>query len=130
MKNLKIAFLFISLFAVINLSISGACYLFIGMTEFKGYVVGTALSYLLSLLWVLGARKGMKSNTMVLLGITLGGFPVRLALLGLFAFGGLYIIKMSTMHFAIAFLVGTILSLVVEIWFFNTMTVPGRKKLQ
>ena len=105
MKNLKIAFLFISLFAVINLSISGACYLFIGMTEFKGYVVGTALSYLLSLLWVLGARKGMKSNTMVLLGITLGGFPVRLALLGLFAFGGLYIIKMSTMHFAIAFLV-------------------------
>ncbi|HNU90748.1 MAG TPA: hypothetical protein PKO25_02645 [Spirochaetota bacterium] len=130
MKNLKIAFLFISLFAVINLSISGACYLFIGMTEFKGYVVGTALSYLLSLLWVLGARKGMKSNTMVLLGITLGGFPVRLALLGLFAFGGLYIIKMSTMHFAIAFLVGTILSLVVEIWFFNTMTMPGRKKLQ
>ncbi|HPV96581.1 MAG TPA: hypothetical protein PLZ78_01995 [Spirochaetota bacterium] len=130
MKNLKIAFLFISLFAVINLSISGACYLFIGMTEFKGYVVGTALSYLLSLLWVLGARKGMKSNTMVLLGITLGGFPVRLALLGLFAFGGLYIIKMSTMHFAIAFLVGTILSLVVEIWFFNTMTIPGRKKLQ
>jgi len=130
MKNLKIAFLFISLFAVINLSISGACYLFIGMTEFKGYVVGTALSYLLSLLWVLGARKGIKSNTMVLLGITLGGFPVRLALLGLFAFGGLYIIKMSTMHFAIAFLVGTILSLVVEIWFFNTMTMPGRKKLQ
>lgn len=130
MKNLKIAFLFISLFAVINLSISGACYLFIGMTEFKGYLVGTTLSYLLSLLWVLGARKGMKSNTMVLLGITLGGFPVRLALLGLFAFGGLYIIKMSTMHFAIAFLVGTILSLVVEIWFFNTMTIPGRKKLQ
>ena len=130
MKNLKIAFLFISLFAVINLSISGACYLFIGMTEFKGYLVGTTLSYLLSLLWVLGARKGMKSNTMVLLGITLGGFPVRLALLGLFAFGGLYIIKMSTMHFAIAFLVGTILSLVVEIWFFNTMTMPGRKKLQ
>ncbi|MBP7603559.1 MAG: hypothetical protein KBA15_06495 [Spirochaetes bacterium] len=130
MKNLKIAFLLISLFAIINLVISGACYHFIGITEFKGYLTGTALSFLLSVLWVLGARRGMKSNTMVLLGITLGGFPVRLALLGLFAFGGLYIIKMSTMHFAIAFLVGTILSLVVEIWFFNTMTVPGRKKLQ
>ncbi len=130
MKNLKIAFLLVSLFAIINLGISGACYLFIGMTEFKGYLVGTILSYLLSIIWVLGARKGMKSNTMVLLAITLGGFPLRLALLGLFAFGGLYIIKMSTMHFAMAFLVGTILSLIVEIWFFNTMTVPGRKKLQ
>ncbi|MGV7930322.1 MAG: hypothetical protein AB2L13_15710 [Spirochaetota bacterium] len=130
MKNLKIAFLLISLFAVVNLVISGACYLFIGMTEFKGYLVGTALSFILSALWVLGARKGMKSNTMVLLAITLGGFPLRLALLGVFAFAGLYIIKMSTMHFAIAFLVGTILSLIVEIWFFNTMTVPGRKKLQ
>lgn len=130
MKNLKIAFLLISLFAIINLAISGACYLYIGIPEFKGYLVGTSLSFLLSVLWVLGARRGMKSNTMVLLGITLGGFPVRLALLGLFAFGGLYIIRMSTMHFAIAFLVGTILSLVVEIWFFNTLTVPGRKKLQ
>ncbi|RPI96419.1 MAG: hypothetical protein EHM32_03145 [Spirochaetales bacterium] len=130
MKNLKIAFLLISLFAVVNLIISGACYLYIGITEFKGYLVGTTLSFLLSALWVLGARKGMKSNTMVLLAITLGGFPLRLALQGVFAFAGLYIIKMSTMHFALAFLVGTILSLIVEIWFFNTMTVPGRKKLQ
>ena len=55
MKNLKIAFLLISLFAVVNLVISGACYLFIGMTEFKGYLVGTALSFILSALWVLGA---------------------------------------------------------------------------
>ncbi len=117
------------IFAIINSIIGGLCYLFIGDPQFKGYLTGTALSFVLSMLWVLGARQGMKSNTMVLLTITLGGYPVRLLILALFAFGGLYIIKMDITYFAIAFLIGTILSLVVEVWFFNSMSIPGKKKL-
>jgi len=66
----------------------------------------------------------------VLLGITLGGFPLRLVILAVFAFGGLYLFKMNSTFFAIAFLAGTIYSLVVEVWFLNTVSVPGRKKLQ
>lgn len=123
------AFLFMFLFAIINTIIGGLCYLFIGMGQFKGYMTGTALSFILSMLWVMGARKGMTSNTMVLLTITLGGYPLRLLILALFAFGGLYIIQMDTTYFAIAFLVGTVLSLIVEVWFFNSMTIPGKKKL-
>ena len=111
------------------MQLSGSVLSFIGTTEAKGYLLGTVLSLILSILWVFGARRGMKSNTMVLLTITLGGFPLRLAILGVFAFGGLYIMKMNTTYFAIAFLIGTILSLVVEIWFFNTMTTSDRKKL-
>lgn len=130
MKNLKIAFFLMLITAGINTLAGGALYWKAGVPEFRGYITGTLLSLFLSILWVLGARKGMKSNTMVLLGITLGGFPLRLALLGLFAFGGLYLFKMSTMYFAIAFLIGTIISLIIEIWAFNSMSVPTRKKLQ
>lgn len=115
---------------LINSAISGYCYLRMGDPEFKGYATGTALSFVLSILWVLGARKGLKSNTMVLLSITLGGFPLRLLILGLFAYGGLYLMKMNTMYFSIAFLLGTVLSLIVEIWFFNAMTVSLKKKLK
>ncbi len=129
MKNLKKAFLYMLGIALLNAIICAVCYHFIGTTEAKGYLLGTVLSLILSILWVFGARRGMKSNTMVLLTITLGGFPLRLAILGVFAFGGLYIMKMNTTYFAIAFLIGTILSLVVEIWFFNTMTTSDRKKL-
>jgi hypothetical protein len=71
----------------------------------------------------------MKANTMVLLTITLGGYPLRLIILAVFAFSGLYILKMNTTYFAISFLIGTIISLVIEVWFFNTMTVSGKKKL-
>lgn len=130
MKNVGRAFLFIIAIAIINFIISGICYKSIGMAQFKGYAIGTFLSFVLSLIWILGAIKGIKSNTMVLLSITLGGFPVRLIILGVFAYGGIYIARMNTMYFAIAFLMGTILSLIVEIWFFNTISVSTKKKLQ
>jgi hypothetical protein len=129
MKNLKKAFILMTVFAALNALIGGACYLWIGMAPFRGYMTGTALSFILSILWVLGAKKGMKANTMVLLTITLGGYPVRLLILGVFAFGGLYLIQMDTTYFALSFLVCTILSLIVEVWFFNTMTMPTKKKL-
>lgn len=129
MKNLRTAFILIFIFSLCNTLVGGACYQYIGISEGKGYLIGTALSFILSLLWVLGASKSMKSNTMVLLTITLGGYPLRLVILAIFAFSGLYIFKMDTTFFAISFLIGTILSLVIEIWFFNTMSVSGKKKL-
>jgi hypothetical protein len=130
MSHLKKAFLWIFVFTLINAAASGWCYLRLGDPEFKGYATGTALSFILSVLWVLGAKKGLKSNTMVLLSITLGGFPVRLLILALFAYGGLYLMKMNTMYFSIAFLLGTVLSLIIEIWFFNAMSVSLKKKLK
>ncbi|HDP81160.1 MAG TPA: hypothetical protein ENN21_10010 [Spirochaetes bacterium] len=130
MKNLKIAFFLMLITAVLNAAVGAVFYWQAGVPAFKGYITGTLLSFFLSVLWVLGARKGMKSNTMVLLGITLGGFPLRLALLGVFAFGGLYLFQMNTTYFAVAFLIGTIVSLIIEIWAFNSMSVTPRKKLQ
>lgn len=129
MKNLRTAFILIFISSFCNTLVGGACYQFIGKSEGKGFLVGAFLSFILSMLWVLGARKGMKANTMVLLTITLGGYPLRLIILAVFAFSGLYILKMNTTFFAISFLIGTIISLVIEVWFFNTMTVSGKKKL-
>lgn len=125
MDNLKRALKFLILSALINIIIGVIFYYTKGVSEVKGYLTGTALSFLLSFLWVLGARKGMKSNTLVLLMITLGGLPLRLALLALFAFGGLYIIKMDSTYFAVSFLLGTIVSLIIEVWFFNTLNVSN-----
>lgn len=91
-------------------------------------MTGTILNLVFSALWVFGARKGMRSNTLVLLMITLGGFPVRLGVLAVFAFGGLYLIQMDTTMFAVSFLIGTIASLIVEVWFFNTLRFTDGKK--
>jgi hypothetical protein len=130
MKNFTKAILILFLSTIINLAISLVFFQLRGSMEFMGYMAGTLLSFIFSLLWILGARKGMKSNTLVLLMITFGGFPLRLGIFGVFAFSGLYLFKMDKTLFAAAFLVGTILSLIVEVWFFNSIRMPGDKKIR
>jgi len=130
MDNLKKAVRLIILATAVNLAISAVVFFVKGMAEFKGYVVGTVVNTVFVTIWYLGARKGMKSNSLMLLLITMGGFPLRLAILMLFAFGGLYLFQMNTIYFAIAFLVGTIFSLIIEVWFFNTLRFPGSKQIR
>jgi hypothetical protein len=129
MSNIKKAVILTLLISVINFAVSFAILQILGKTKFSGYFAGTLLNFIFSLLWILGARKGMKSNSLLLLVITVGGFPVRLAILALFAFGGLYLLNMDKVFFAISFLVGTMLSLIIEIWFFNTLRFPSSKKM-
>ncbi len=128
MSNLKKAVIFVAIITAVNLGISALFYFFRNLSEFKGFMTGTILNLVFSALWVFGARKGMRSNTLVLLMITLGGFPVRLGVLAVFAFGGLYLFQMDTTMFAVSFLIGTIASLIVEVWFFNTLRFTDGKK--
>lgn len=130
MDNLKKAIRFIILATGVNLAISAAVLFMKGMPEFKGYLVGTVVNTVFVTIWYIGARKGIKANSLMLLLITVGGFPVRLGILMLFAFGGLYLFQMDTIYFAIAFLVGTVSSLIIEIWFFNTLQFPNTKHIR
>ncbi len=130
METLNRAVRYIVLMTVCNLAISFVLLYAKGIAEFKGFIIGTVVNTIFVTIWYLGARKGMKSNTLVLLLITVGGFPVRLAILALFAFGGLLFFQMNTMYFAVAFLIGTIFSLIIEVWFFNTLSFPGSKNIR
>lgn len=130
MENLKKAVRYFILATGINLAVSAVIFYFKGRPEFMGYLVGTVVNVVFVAIWYLGARKGIKANSLMLLLITVGGFPVRLGILILFAFGGLYLFQMNTIYFAIAFLVGTIFSLVIEVWFFNTLKFPTTKHIK
>ncbi len=130
MDNLKKAVIFSALITAANLAISFALLSMKGGSEFRGYLAGTILNAIFVLLWVFGARRGIKSNTMVLLLITLGGFPLRLGILLLFAFGGLYVFQMDIFFFALSFLVGTILSLMIEVWFFSSLRLSDTDKIK
>jgi hypothetical protein len=130
MDNLKKAIRFIILATGINLAISAAVLYYKGMPEFTGFLVGTVVNTVFVTIWYIGARKGIKANSLMLLLITVGGFPVRLGILMLFAFGGLYLFQMNTIYFAIAFLLGTVFSLIIEVWFFNTLRFPNTKHIR
>ncbi|MCX7677665.1 MAG: hypothetical protein N2316_00450 [Spirochaetes bacterium] len=130
METLKKAVRYILLMTAVNVVVALVILFVKSIAEFKGYLIGTIVNSLFATIWYLGAKKGMKSNTLVLLLITVGGFPIRLAILALFAFGGLLILQMNTFYFAIAFFIGTVFSLAIEVWFFNTLSFPGSKKIR
>ncbi len=129
MKNIYKALYVITISVILNTIISFICYSYKGLPEFKGYLTGTMLSFILSFLWIIGAIKGMKSNILILLRITIIGFPIRLLILAIFTFGGLYILKMDLIYFTVSFLIGTVMSLIIEVWLFNTLRLSGNKKI-
>ncbi|HQL43435.1 MAG TPA: hypothetical protein PL073_06030 [Spirochaetota bacterium] len=130
MSNVKKAYLSILIYTIISVILSSIVYLRGGISYGKGFAIGCLLSLILTLLWIAGAIKGMKSNTLVLLSITAGGFLLRLTLLAVFAAGGVYIFMMDLPAFAIAFLIGTIYSLILEVWFFTTLSGPQNPKFR
>lgn len=116
-RKFRIAVILMLVPVFINLALTVLCYLNYATPQFKGYFVGTFLSMFFSLIWIFMARKISLSNIMVLFTLSLGLFPVKLILFALFAFGGLYLLQMNQLFFGFSFLLGTVLSLFVEVWF-------------
>jgi len=102
---------------VINVLVTVMCAMTRGSSEFRGYLAGTLLSLMFSLIWVFMARKVSESNIMVLFTLSLGSFPIKILIFAIFAFGGLYIFEINQMYFGFSFLFGTIITLVIEVWF-------------
>lgn len=85
------------------------------------------LSMFFSLVWVFIARKAIVSNIMVMFTVTLASFPIKIVFLAIIALGGLFLMNMDQIFFGSSFLLGTILSLFVEVWFLITANKMQRK---
>ncbi len=115
--------------SVLNLSLS--CYVFLnmGIPEFKGYLTGTALCIVLLIIWLIQVRKCIDANAIVLFKLTFGSFIVKFFLFLVVAFGGYMLFNFSRVYFSIAFLIGTILSIIIEVWFYISLIKTGRQFL-
>ena len=120
-EKFRKAIILMILIVCLNIGLSIYSMMFKGVPEFKGYLLGTLLTMVFSILWVLMVRKVSFSNPMVLFSLSLGAFPVKIIVFAVFAFGGLLIFRMNRAFFGMAFLLGTVLSLFVEVWFILTV---------
>ena len=130
-KKFRIAVFLMMAPAVIN----GCATMYLTQTrsidESGGYLAGTILSFAFSIAWVILARKVSLSNIMTLFTVSLGAFPVKILVFAIFAFGGYFIFHINQLFFGIAFLFGTVISLVIEVWFIlsvNKMKINSRLK--
>lgn len=118
MKKLFIKSVILICFPIIlNVAITVYCFYNRSLPEFKGYFLGTMLSMFFSVVWIFIARKAITSNIMVMFTVTLASFPIKIVLLAIIALGGLFLLDMNQIFFGGSFLLGTILSLFVEVWF-------------
>lgn len=126
-KIFKKAVVFICFPIILNIAITVYCFYHRSLPEFKGYFLGTMLSMFFSLVWVFIARKAIVSNIMVMFTVTLASFPIKIVFLAIIALGGLFLMNMDQIFFGSSFLLGTILSLFVEVWFLITANKMQRK---
>ncbi len=128
MKKLFIkAVILICLPIILNVAITVYCFSNRSLPEFKGYFLGTILSMFFSVVWIFIARKAITSNIMVMFTVTLASFPIKIVMLAVIALGGLFLLDMNQIFFGGSFLLGTILSLFVEVWFLVTANRLQRK---
>jgi hypothetical protein len=128
MKKIFIkAVILVCLPIILNIGITVYCFNNRSLSEFKGYFLGTMLSMFFSLVWIFIARKAVTSNIMVMFTVTLASFPIKIVMLAIIALGGLFFLDMNQIFFGGSFLLGTILSLFVEVWFLITANRFQRK---
>ncbi len=112
--------------AVVNSAIAVYVFVTSGNGDFKGYIIGTVLSILLSYLWIWQIRKGIELNFIVLLKRTFWGFLIKLIVLFVVMFGGYKLILFNKFYFAFAFLLGSLLCVIIEIWYYLSIIKSDR----
>ncbi len=118
MKKLFIkAVILICLPILFNIAITVYCFYNASAHQFKGYFTGTMLGMFFSFVWIFVARKALTSNIMVMFTVSLASFPIKIIVLAIVAFSGLFLLDMDQIYFGISFLIATFLSLFIEVWF-------------
>lgn len=114
--------------AVINTAVSVFLFLKGNNAVFQGYVTGTVLSAIFSFFWIWQVKKGIVSNPMVMLKVTFWGFLLKLSVLMLVTFGGYRLVPFDRVYFAIAFLIGILLTVLVEVWFYFSLVNSAKEE--
>jgi len=86
--------------------------------QFKGYLIGTVLGIILSIIWLVQVRKALGSHAIRLLKITFKGFFAKLLVFVIFVSGVYYYVDFSRSYFAIAFFLAVFVSAIIELWFY------------
>ncbi|HPS57427.1 MAG TPA: hypothetical protein PK514_04915 [Spirochaetota bacterium] len=121
-EKYKMAAAFHIIPALIN--ISGSVYIFSSrdMMKFSGYVIGTVLGIILSVIWLLQVKEAMGTHALKLIKITFKAFLVKILFFFIFIIGVYNLFKFSRSYFAMAFFIAVFISAVIELWFYASIS--------
>lgn len=113
--------------AVIN--IAGSVFVFLNYTspEFTGYISGTLLGIILSIIWIMQINKAASSHAIRLMKITFKGLLVKVAVFLVYMAVIYALLEFSIVFFAASFFIALFLSAIIEIWFYSTLIKQNKK---
>ena len=120
-KKYKVAVILSFIPALINIAV--LAYGFLNFTEpqFIGYLMGTILAIVLSLIWLIQVRKAAGSHAIKLFKITIKGFLIKFLVFLLIITGIYTFVNFSREFFAASFFLALFLSAVIELWFYSSI---------
>ena len=120
-KKYKVAVALNALPALINVAVSGYGFFHFTSLQLSGYLIGTILGIILSVLWLMQVRKAFGSHAIKLLKITFTGFFIKFIVFLFFIVGVYSFLNFSRIFFAISFFVALFMSAVIELWFYASL---------
>ena len=127
--NKKKALTLIFLPVLINLLVSIYIFLSMNLFYFAGYLTGTLLSATLVVIWLVQVKIGLGANTIAFFKTTFAGFALKLMIFTLVSVGGYFFFSFDRMFFALAFLSGTLISVILQIRYYLTIIISGKFRL-
>ena len=106
------------------INIAGSIYFYFNFNimEFKGYLIGTILGIILSVIWLMQVKKASGSHAIKLLKITYKGFFIKFLVFVVFIAGVYYLVEFSRTWFVVSFFIALSMSAVIELWFYSSIT--------
>lgn len=104
-------------------NIAGTVYFFNrpDIYHFRGYLLGTVLGIILSIIWLFQVKKALGTHAIRLLKITFTGFMIKLLFFIIFIAGVYYFFVFSRTYFAMAFFLAVFISAIIELWFYASL---------
>lgn len=118
----RMAVIFNFIPAAVNVFVTVWFFVSFTSAEFRGYLLGTLLGIILSIIWLVQVRKASGSHAIKLLKLTYKWFFVKFIVLVVFIAGVYYLIEFSRIWFVVSFFVALAMSAVVELWFYSSIS--------
>jgi len=120
-KKYKVAVALNTVPAIFNLAVSGYGFFHFTGLQFSGYLTGTILGIILSVIWLIQVKKALGSHAIKLLKLTFKGFFIKFIVFLVFIVGVYSLFNFSRIFFAVSFFIALLMGAFIELWFYASL---------
>lgn len=120
-RKYKLAVALSAIPALVNISVAGYGYFNFSASQLSGYLIGTVLGIMLSVMWLIQVKRAVGSHAIKLLKLTFKGFFIKFIVFVICITLFYNLVNFSRTFFALSFFIALFISAVIELWFYASL---------